>query len=293
MLNKLKEIEANAAAAIAAMKDGTALEAARVKYLGKKGELTAILRGMGSLSADERPVIGAAANVIRQNIEAAIEKKEAELKEQFMNTRLASEKIDVTLPAKEKHIGVLHPLRQTENQMREIFIGMGFDIVEGPEVESTHNNFDALNAPADHPSRDETDTFYLSDDVVLRTQPAVLRYASYLPAEFIAATPRTQLIHPCSISLKVLSSTNISRSAILKARLISLRVPCSAKEQRHVSVPTTSLSQNLRLKSTSHASYAAARAVVSAKVRDGWKCWVRAWCIPTCLPAVISSRLYA
>ena len=170
MLNKLKEIEANAAAAIAAMKDGTALEAARVKYLGKKGELTAILRGMGSLSADERPVIGAAANVIRQNIEAAIEKKEAELKEQFMNTRLASEKIDVTLPAKEKHIGVLHPLRQTENQMRETFIGMGFDIVEGPEVESTHNNFDALNAPADHPSRDETDTFYLSDDVVLRTQ---------------------------------------------------------------------------------------------------------------------------
>ena len=170
MLNKLKEIEANAAAAIAAMKDGTALEAARVKYLGKKGELTAILRGMGSLSADERPVIGAAANVIRQNIEAAIEKKEAELKEQFMNTRLASEKIDVTLPAKEKRIGVLHPLRQTENQMREIFIGMGFDIVEGPEVESTHNNFDALNAPADHPSRDETDTFYLSDDVVLRTQ---------------------------------------------------------------------------------------------------------------------------
>ena len=170
MLNKLKEIEANAATAIAAMKDGTALEAARVKYLGKKGELTAILRGMGSLSADERPVIGAAANVIRQNIEAAIEKKEAELKEQFMNTRLASEKIDVTLPAKEKHIGVLHPLRQTENQMREIFIGMGFDIVEGPEVESTHNNFDALNAPADHPSRDETDTFYLSDDVVLRTQ---------------------------------------------------------------------------------------------------------------------------
>ena len=170
MLNKLKEIEANAAAAIAAMKDGTAREAARVKYLGKKAELTAILRGMGSLSADERPVIGAAANVIRQNIEAAIEKKEAELKEQFMNTRLASEKIDVTLPAKEKHIGVLHPLRQTENQMREIFIGMGFDIVEGPEVESTHNNFDALNAPADHPSRDETDTFYLSDDVVLRTQ---------------------------------------------------------------------------------------------------------------------------
>ena len=154
MLNKLKEIEANAAAAIAAMKDGTALEAARVKYLGKKGELTAILRGMGSLSADERPVIGAAANVVRQNIEAAIEKKEAELKEQFMNTRLASEKIDVTLPAKEKRIGVLHPLRQTENQMREIFIGMGFDIVEGPEVESTHNNFDALNAPADHPSRD-------------------------------------------------------------------------------------------------------------------------------------------
>ena len=170
MKEKLLSMHEKVKSDLSQIKTSAELENIRVKYLGKKGELTAILRGMGSLSADERPVIGAAANVIRQNIEAAIEKKEAELKEQFMNTRLASEKIDVTLPAKEKRIGVLHPLRQTENQMREIFIGMGFDIVEGPEVESTHNNFDALNAPADHPSRDETDTFYLSDDVVLRTQ---------------------------------------------------------------------------------------------------------------------------
>lgn len=170
MLSKLKEIETQAAEAIAKITDGTALEAARVKYLGKKGELTAILRGMGSLSAEERPVIGAAANVVRQNIEADIAKKEAELKKDALAARLEAEKIDVTLPANEKRVGVLHPLRQTENRMREIFIGMGFEIVEGPEVESTHNNFDALNAPADHPSRDETDTFYLSDNVVLRTQ---------------------------------------------------------------------------------------------------------------------------
>ncbi len=170
MLSKLKEIETQAAEVISKITDGAALEAARVKYLGKKGELTAILRGMGSLSAEERPVIGAAANVVRQNIEADIAKKEAELKKDALAARLEAEKIDVTLPANEKRVGVLHPLRQTENRMREIFIGMGFEIVEGPEVESTHNNFDALNAPADHPSRDETDTFYLSDNVVLRTQ---------------------------------------------------------------------------------------------------------------------------
>ena len=120
MKEKLEQIKAAAESALKAAADESEIENLRVKYLGKKGELTAILRGMGSLSADERPVIGAAANVIRQNIEAAIEKKEAELKEQFMNTRLASEKIDVTLPAKEKRIGVLHPLRQTENQMRQI-----------------------------------------------------------------------------------------------------------------------------------------------------------------------------
>lgn len=170
MLNKLKEIESSAAEAISKLTDSAALEAARIKYLGKKGELTAILRGMGALSAEERPIIGAAANVVRQKIEAAIEEKEVSLKEEALNSRLEAEKLDVTLPAREKKVGVLHPLRQTENRMREIFLGMGFEIVEGPEVESTHNNFDALNAPADHPSRDETDTFYLSDNVVLRTQ---------------------------------------------------------------------------------------------------------------------------
>ena len=301
MLNKLKEIEANAAAAIAAMKDGTALEAARVKYLGKKGELTAILRGMGSLSADERPVIGAAANVIRQNIEAAIEKKEAELKEQFMNTRLASEKIDVTLPAKEKHIGVLHPLRQTENQMREIFIGMGFDIVEGPEVESTHNNFDALNAPADHPSRDETDTFYLSDDVVLRTQTSPVQIRAMQTRR-----PPIRIISPGRVyRCDPADATHSPMFHQLEGLVIDKHITlCDLKgtldqfarsmfgEGTKTRFPTTSLSQNLRLKSTSHASYAAARAVVSAKVRDGSKCWVRAWCIPTCLPAVISTRMY-
>ncbi len=170
MQNKLNEIQSNALAEINAVSDRNELEALRVKYLGKKGELTAILRGMGSLSPEERPVIGATANVVRQAIEQAIESKEKSLSDKELNERLSAEKLDITLPANEKRIGVLHPLRQTENRMREIFLGMGFEIVEGPEVESTHNNFDALNAPADHPSRDETDTFYLSENVVLRTQ---------------------------------------------------------------------------------------------------------------------------
>ncbi len=170
MLNKLKEIEDSGINEINGSSSTAALEELRIKYLGKKGALTSILRQLGTLSSEERPKVGAAANVVRQKIEARIEQKLAELESLQLDLKLKTEKVDVTLPGCKKEIGHLHPLRSTENRMIEIFVSMGFDLVEGPEVESVYNNFDALNAPADHPSRDETDTFYISDSVVLRTQ---------------------------------------------------------------------------------------------------------------------------
>lgn len=148
----------------------TELDAVRVKYLGKKGELTAILKGMGALTPEERKEVGQAANDARNVIEAALGKKLAELKEAELNARLAQEVLDVTMPGKPNPIGKRHPLNLVLDEIKEIFLGMGFDVVEGPEVETDYYNFEALNIPKEHPSRDTQDTFYISDEVVLRTQ---------------------------------------------------------------------------------------------------------------------------
>lgn len=148
----------------------SSLEDIRIKYLGKKGQLTAILRGMGQLSADERPKIGAIANTVRERIEEALEKRGAELKEKQLAQSLAAEKLDVTYDGACSRCGHIHPITRTMERMTDIFVGMGFTVAEGPEVETVKNNFDDLNAPADHPSRDLQDTFYISDSTLLRTQ---------------------------------------------------------------------------------------------------------------------------
>jgi phenylalanyl-tRNA synthetase alpha chain len=170
MREKLINIESAAIEEIKAAATSEELDAARVKYLGKKGELTSILRGMGALTAEERPIIGQLANVVREKIESGIASKKEELKESETASRLAKEKIDITLPSKKKAVGKLHPITQIEYDVREIFLGMGFTVVEGPEVELAYNNFDALNAPADHPSREPSDTFYIGENILLRTQ---------------------------------------------------------------------------------------------------------------------------
>lgn len=170
MKKQLEEILVSATAEIAAAEDEATLKSAQVAYLGKKGALTAILRGMGGLSPEERPVIGALANEVRGKIEAVIEEKLSAVKAAELEKKLQNERVDVTLPAKSKKPGRLHPLSQVEKELSDIFVGMGFSIAEGPEVELAYNNFDALNAPADHPSRDFQDTFYISPEVLLRTQ---------------------------------------------------------------------------------------------------------------------------
>lgn len=175
MKQQLQNIELAAKQELEKIHDSAELESLRVKFLGKKGELTAILKQMSTLSAEERPVIGQLANKIRADIEEAISARSAELKAALAARRLKEEKLDVTLPGKPLNVGKLHPYNAVLNEIEEIFLGMGFDIAEGPEVEYDYYNFEALNLPPDHPARDTQDTFYISDNVLLRTQTSSIQ----------------------------------------------------------------------------------------------------------------------
>lgn len=146
------------------------VEEIRIKYLGKKGELTAVLRGMGQLSPEERPIIGQLANEVRATIEAKIADLTEKRNKEAQAQALINEKIDVTVPGKQRKTGKLHPLTQVQRKMEDIFIGMGFSIAEGPEVEYDYYNFQALNIPENHPARDTQDTFYITENILLRSQ---------------------------------------------------------------------------------------------------------------------------
>mgnify|MGYP004655648215 FL=1 len=157
--------------ALKALSDASAdVEALRIQYLGKKGELTAVLRGMGKLSAEERPIVGQLANEVRAAIEEEIEKKTAELRTAALEAKLQAEKLDVTVPGDKIHVGKPHPIALVQRQLEEIFLGMGYSIADGPEVEYDYYNFQALNIPKDHPARDTQDTFYITDNILLRSQ---------------------------------------------------------------------------------------------------------------------------
>lgn len=170
MKEQLLQIKESALKALENVKNSSDLEGERVKYLGKKGELTAILRGMGGLSAEERPIIGKLANEVREAIENKLDEVAKEIKTKEKNEKLQSEVIDISLPGRKNIIGKRHPLDLTLESMKEIFISMGFTIEEGPEVELDRYNFEALNIPKNHPARSEQDTFYINDNLVLRTQ---------------------------------------------------------------------------------------------------------------------------
>ena len=170
MLEALQQIRQQAAEALANASDPKTLDELRVRYLGKKGELTAILKQMGKLSAEERPKVGQLANEVRAAIEALVDERSAAIKAAMLNQKLAQEKLDVTMPGKAAPIGKPHPLTRVLDEVKEIFLGMGFSVSEGPEVETDYYNFEALNIPKDHPARDTQDTFYINDNVLLRTQ---------------------------------------------------------------------------------------------------------------------------
>lgn len=171
----LEKIKKNAIEELNNVVDKETIENIRVKYLGKKGELTKILRGMGGLSSEERPIVGKSANEIRKNIEEILEVSLKDIKEKEKNTKLSEENIDISLPGKRQYLGKRHPLEQTLDKMKEIFINMGFTVEEGPEIELDYYNFEALNIPKNHPARGEQDTFYINDHVVLRTQTSPIQ----------------------------------------------------------------------------------------------------------------------
>ncbi|PRX25289.1 phenylalanyl-tRNA synthetase alpha subunit [Orenia metallireducens] len=169
MEEKIRGLQQEAIDAIKTVDNLERLEELRIKYLGKKGELTQILRGMGSLSPEERPVVGKLVNIVKGELNKLLSEKEATLKELAKQERLKSEGIDVTLPGKRRKLGKQHPLTLAFNEIKELFLGLGFEIAEGPEVEKDYYNFEALNFPANHPARDMQDTFYVGGDVLLRT----------------------------------------------------------------------------------------------------------------------------
>ena len=170
MKEQLLGILEEAKKVLSAAQSAAELEDARVRFLGKKGDLTAVLRGMGQLSAEERPVIGQVANDVRAEIEELLESKKRAMLEKERTEKLKAEKIDVTMAGRKPELGKRHPLTTVLDEVQNIFIGMGFSIAEGPEVELDYYNFEALNIPKDHPARDTQDSFYITDNVVLRSQ---------------------------------------------------------------------------------------------------------------------------
>ena len=170
MKEKLTKIKSMAEEALESAKSAEALEELRIRFLGKKGELTSVMKGMGALSPEERPRIGQLANEVRDFIGSELEKQKTKILEAAQEQKIKDETIDVTIPGKSCSCGGKHPLTLALEDLEDIFIGMGFSIAEGPEVELDYYNFEALNIPKDHPARDTQDTFYINDNVVLRTQ---------------------------------------------------------------------------------------------------------------------------
>ena len=177
MKEQLEAIRKSALDAVAETRTAADLEAVRVRYLGKKGELTAVLKQMGKLSPEERPVMGQLANDVRAALEAAIEARSDALAQEAMAARLKAETVDVTIPGKKVELGHKHPMYTVLDEIKEIFINMGFEVMDGPEIEQADYNFTKLNAPENHPSRDWTETFYLTEDssIQLRSQTSPMQ----------------------------------------------------------------------------------------------------------------------
>jgi phenylalanyl-tRNA synthetase alpha chain len=175
MIEKLKEIKEKALVEIQNISDKKSLNEIKVKYLGKQGELTAILRGMRDVSPEDRPKVGALVNEVRSEIESQIEEKENRFDEEELAKSLASEKIDITEPSKFISKGAIHAVPMITDKLIDICVDMGFTVVDGPEVETDYYNFEAMNIPKNHPSRDMQDSFYITDNILLRTQTSAVQ----------------------------------------------------------------------------------------------------------------------
>ena len=180
MKDKLKSIEQEAVQATAAAASEADLQQVRARYLGRKGEVTTVMKGMGQLSAEERPLVGALVNEVKGRLESLFAARQDALRQEILQRRLASEKLDVTLPGRHGRKGYKHPVTQVTEEIVSIFTALGFGVAEGPEVEKDFYNFEALNIPKDHPARDMQDTFYVSEEVVLRTHTSPVQIRTML-----------------------------------------------------------------------------------------------------------------
>ncbi|WP_371369603.1 Phenylalanine--tRNA ligase alpha subunit [Sporomusa rhizae] len=183
MEQELKLLRETALKELSQIAGKEALNELKVKYLGKKGLLTAVLRGLGALSPEERPRVGQIVNEIRNELEQIIADKSETIKQEELTSKLASETIDVTLPGRRNVLGHLHPLTLTLNRIKDTFMRMGFEIAEGPEVEQDYYNFEALNLPQDHPARDMQDSFYITKEFLLRTHTSPVQVRTMQSAE--------------------------------------------------------------------------------------------------------------
>lgn len=175
MKEQIKSIKECSISEIEKANDLKSLNEIRVKYLGKKGELTSVLRGMGSLSTDETPIIGGLVNEVKDLLESLIEEKEEKFRQEELNKKLEAEKIDITLPSTKMKRGSLHPVNRIIEDIEDLFVSMGYDVVTGPELENDEYNFERLNLPKGHPARDMQDSFFISDEYLLRTQTSAVQ----------------------------------------------------------------------------------------------------------------------
>lgn len=180
MNEKLAAMEQAAVLAAGEAATESDLQLVRARFLGRKGELTAIMKGMGALSAEQRPLVGAQANLVKERLEALFDDRQADVRAAELSRRLATERLDITLPGRRMRRGTKHPITQVTEEIVGIFVSLGFGVAEGPEVERDFYNFEALNIPRDHPARDMQDTFYVSDDVVLRTHTSPVQVRTML-----------------------------------------------------------------------------------------------------------------
>ena len=279
MIERIDELRAEAEGAIAAADSTAALEELRVRYLGRKAELPNLLRGVAQLPPEERGTVGQAANQARQALEALIEARAGELEAGELDVRLAADRVDVTLPGEPPQpVGRLHLLTATWRELEDVFVGLGFTVVEGPEVETVHYNFDALNHSPTHPARDRSDTFYVADDVVLRTHtsPMQIRAMEAHPPPLYVVIPgrvyrrdqSTRRTRRCSTRSRAWPSTRTSRWPTSRARCWPSRARSSATTARCACARTSSPSPSRRSRSTSRAFSCAGKGYLP----DGSRC---------------------
>ena len=292
MQEKLSQILEEAKKQLSEVSSVQDAEEIRIKVLGKKGQLTEILRSMGGLAPEERKELGMAANKVRADIEGLLDETFSQLKEKAKEAKFKAEKIDVTEPGKPFHIGTKHPLTITIEEISRVFKSMGFSLAEGPEVETVFNNFDALNAGPNHPARDWTDTFYINDEILLRTQTSPVQVRTLLkqkppirvfaPGRCFRCDTPDATHSPMFHQVEGLVVDEGITMADLKGVLDSFAKQMFGSEVRTKFRPHHFPFTEPSAEMTFPVSSAAARAAESARDPAGLRSSAAAWCTRTC-----------